>query len=161
MNISQPTLRSGEHQKQCYTLIPSPWVQAEHIRYWHICEGKPHNQLIWNLNVDLEWVKGWVVMQVTGLLYELYICNRRKNRRLHNSRQLLAEMAKKNVSNSAAAAWWRGGEGCLLSVAPKVRARWFSTKPCNVSRLFMACQWTPEFLTNQELRYKLLRVWLD
>ena len=80
MNISQPTLRSGEHQKQCYTLIPSPWVQAEHIRYWHICEGKPHNQLIWNLNVDLEWVKGWVVMQVTGLLYELYICNRRYSR---------------------------------------------------------------------------------
>ena len=73
----------------------------------------------------------------------------------------LAELAKKTVSSLAAAAGWRGGEGCLLPVAPKVRARWFSTRPCNVSRLGMACQWRPEVLTNQELRNKLLRVWPD
>ena len=39
-----------------------------------------------------------------------------------------AELAKKTVSSSAAAAGWRGRDGCLLSVAPKVRARWFYEK---------------------------------
>ena len=40
----------------------------------------------------------------------------------------LAELTKKTVSSSAAAAGWRGRDGCLLSVAPKVRARWFYEK---------------------------------
>ena len=40
----------------------------------------------------------------------------------------LAKLAKKTVSSSAAAAGWRGRDGCLLSVAPKVRARWFYEK---------------------------------
>ena len=36
-----------------------------------------------------------------------------------------------HLSSLAAAARWRGGDGCSFPVAPKVRARWISSELCN------------------------------
>ena len=54
--------------------------------------------------------------------------NWEKSRWLRVDKSKLASRPRNGFSSLAAAARWRGGDGCSFPVAPKVRARWNLTK---------------------------------